>query len=120
MKKLDKYLTMLHEEFNARIAIADIEGDFNNDWTDCYEIKCQRKIENKYEKNFCKAQCYMSAANKAISRLNSIKGKCSAATNPNSCVSTLKTVVERFQKKMVNARSTQAKASAQMAKFKEA
>ena len=120
MKKIDKYLNILQEQFNARIAIADIEGDFNNSWTDCYETKCHARIENKYEKDFCKAQCYMGAANDAISRLNSIKGKCSTATNPNTCVSTLKTAVERFQKKIVNARETQAKASAQMAKFKEA
>ena len=62
----------------------------------------------------------MTAANNAISRLNSIKGKCTTAINPNTCVSTLKTAVERFQKKMINAREAQAKASAQMAKFKEA
>lgn len=119
MKKIDNYLNILHEQFNARIAIADIQGDFNNDWTDCYETKCHRRIENKYEKDFCKAQCYMTAANKAISRLNSIKGKCSTATNPNTCVSTLKTAVESFQKKIINARKAQNVANAKMAKFKE-
>ena len=57
MKNVDKYLRVLQEQFNARIALEDISGDFKDEWTDCYETRCHRRFENKYEKNICKDDC---------------------------------------------------------------
>ena len=54
MKNVDRYLSVLQEQFNARIALEDINGDFKDEWTDCYETRCHRTMENKYEKNICK------------------------------------------------------------------
>lgn len=118
MKQIDNYLNNLQEQFNGRVAAADIRGDFDNEWTNCYETKCYREFENKYEKDFCKATCIMSAANAAIARLNTIKGKCTTAENPNRCVSTLETSIKSFQNKLVKAREAQAAINTKMAEFR--
>ena len=89
MKNVDKYLRVLQEQFNARIALEDISGDFKDEWTDCYETRCHRRFENKYEKNICKDDCRLRSTMRAIGRINSAKAKCSGATEPNRCINTL-------------------------------
>lgn len=118
MKQIDKHLNNLQEQFDGRVAATDIRGDFDNEWTNCYETRCQRQFENKYEKDFCKATCIMSAASASIARLNTVSGKCTTAENPNRCVSTLKTAIKSFQNKLVKAREAQNAARARMAEFR--
>lgn len=118
MQQIDKYLNSLQEQFDGHIAATDIKGDFNNDWTNCYETRCYRQFENKYEKEVCKANCVMAAANSAIARLNAAKGKCNAAENPNRCIKSLDTSIESFQNKLNKAREAQAAANTKMAAFR--
>ena len=117
MKNVDKYLNILQEQFNAGIALEDISGDFKDEWTDCYETKCHREMENKYEKNICKADCQMRSAMRAISRINSAKAKCNGATDPNRCVESLARGVERYQNKVVRSKEAQNRAQERMRQF---
>lgn len=118
MKQIDSYLNNLQEQFEGHIAAVDIRGDFNNDWTNCYETRCYKQFENKYERDFCKANCVMAAANQAIARLNAAKGKCTTAENPNRCIKSLDTAIKSFQNKLVKAREAQGAANARMAAFR--
>jgi len=118
MEKLNSYLNKLQEQFDGSIAATDIKGDFNNEWTNCYETRCFRQFENKYEKDICKYDCILSATNGAIARLNSIKGKCTTAENPNRCVKSLNTAIKSFQNKLMRARQAQASIRAKMAVFR--
>jgi len=117
MKKLDEYLNILQEEFNVRIAIEDISGDFKETWTDCYEVRCYRRYENKYEKNICKADCQIAGANKAISRLNSAKGKCTTAVDPNRCKKSIESAMKNYMNKIQQFRQAQNNSQARMKKF---
>lgn len=118
--KLDKYLSQLQEAkgFNASIAVTDVEGDFNDEWTDCYERRCYDRLENTYEIKFCKATCQITAANRAVARFEGIRAKCTTSTDPNRCLQTLKRAALRFKNKIDNYREAQDKARAKMANFR--
>ena len=118
MKTIDKYLNVLHEQFNARIALTDINGDFENEWTNCYEVRCHRQFENKYEKNICKDDCRMRGAIKAMARINSAKAKCNSAQEPNRCVNTMENGILRYQKMIDSFKESQRKAQEKMSSFK--
>jgi len=117
MKTVDKYLSVLQEQFNARIALEDISGDFKDEWTDCYEVRCHRRFENKYEKHICKDDCRMRSAVKAIGRINSAKGKCGGAPEPNRCINTLENGILRYRKMIDTFKESQQKAAAKMRQF---
>ena len=118
MKTIDKYLNVLQEQFDARIALQDINGDFKNEWTDCYEVSCYRRFENKYEKNVCKADCQVRAANRAIGRISSAKAKCSGATDPNRCKKTFDTGIKYYQQKIQSFRESQLKSQQRLKQFR--
>jgi hypothetical protein len=100
------------------IAITDVEGDFNDEWTDCYERRCQDRLENNYEIRLCKATCQTTSANRAITRFNAIRVKCTSASEPNKCLERLKRAVVRFQNKINNYREAADKARAKYAEFR--
>lgn len=118
--KLDKYLNKLQEAkgFNANIAITDVEGDFNDEWTDCYERRCYDRLENTYEIKFCKATCQITAANRAITRFNGIRTRCTTSLEPTKCLERLKRAALRFKTKIDNYREAQDNARAKMAAFR--
>jgi uncharacterized protein (DUF885 family) len=118
--ELDKYLTKLQEAkgFNATIAITDVEGDFNDEWTDCYERRCHDRLDNTYAIKFCKATCQITAANRAITRFNAIRMKCTTSNEPTKCLERLKRAALRFKNKIDNYREAQDKARAKMAAFR--
>ncbi|HUU87799.1 MAG TPA: hypothetical protein VMX17_08610 [Candidatus Glassbacteria bacterium] len=117
MKNIDKYLRVLQEQFDARIALEDVSGDFKDEWTDCYEVRCHRQFENKYEKNICKDDCRMRSAMKALSRISSAKVKCNGAPEPNRCVNTLENGILRYKKMLQRFKESQLKAQAKMREF---
>ncbi|MFW9871704.1 MAG: hypothetical protein ACFFG0_01290 [Candidatus Thorarchaeota archaeon] len=118
MNQINNYLDKLQEQFDGHIAATDIRGDFNNDWTNCYETRCYRQFENKYERDICKTNCVISAANQAIARLNAAKGKCTTSENPNRCVKSLESAVKSFQNKLNKAREAQTAINARLAAFR--
>jgi hypothetical protein len=117
MKNVDKYLRVLQEQFDARIALEDISGDFKDEWTDCYEVRCHRQFVNKYEKDICKDDCRMRAAMKALSRVTSAKAKCNGAPEPNRCINTLENGILRYKKLLQTFKESQLKAQAKMRQF---
>ena len=117
MKNVDKYLNLLQEQFNARIALTDINGDFEGEWTDCYEVRCHRQFENKYEKHICKDDCRMRAAVKAMGRVTAAKSKCNSAQEPNRCVNTMENGILRYRKMIDSFKESQVKAQQKMTAF---
>jgi hypothetical protein len=100
MTHIDNYLDVIQEQFNARIALEDINGRFKTEWTDCFETRCHKNFENKYEKNICKADCQISSIMRSLARVSSARGQCSSATEPNRCVQSLNKAMERYRKKL--------------------
>jgi len=118
MSKLNNYLNFLQEEeFNIQVAISEITGEFEEEWTKCFAVKC-RQLDNKYKETICKGQCQIQAANRAITKIGTIKSKCSLTSNPNSCLNTLKNTSDRIKEKVKNIVKAQAKAQQGLIKFK--
>ena len=118
MKNVDKYLNIIQEQFNARVALEDINGDFKDEWTDCFEVRCHRRLENKYERNACKSDCQVRAANRAIGRINTAKAKCATAPDPNRCKSTMENGMKFYMKKIDDFRRMQQNYLAKMKQFR--
>ena len=118
LETVNKYLKMLHENFNASIALEDISGDFKDEWTDCYEVRCHKRYENKYEKNVCKADCQIRACAKSISRINSAKSHCAGAVNPNRCKQSMENGILYYQNKITQAKESQIKSQQRLKKFR--
>lgn len=117
MIKIEQYLTQLQEEFNPSIEIASIKSDMNEQWTDCFDTRCDR-MDVSHERKECKAECIINAANRAASRISTLTGQCNEAKNPVSCLKTLRSAVEQLRDKVDKAREDQAKARDQEAKFR--
>lgn len=117
MKNVDKYLDIIQEQFNASVALEDINGDYKDEWTDCYEVRCHRRFENKYEKNVCKFDCIMRAANKAMSRINSAKAKCTTASDPNRCKKTMENRIKYYMNQVQRAQAAQQKSQQRLRQF---
>lgn len=119
MSVVDKYLSLLYEQFNVSIIKANIHGDFQNTWTECYNTRCMGfGEETKYEKQYCKTECQINACNKAISALNSQKTNCARATDPKRCIDSIRSAVKRYQDKITSAREMQDKIAAKRAEFR--
>jgi hypothetical protein len=89
-------MTNLTEQFKATIAKSSVEGEYDTDWTDCYNRTCV-DLQLLYDKKFCKSTCKISAANAAIIALSGYKGKCRLATNPESCLKSLNRGVNKYR-----------------------
>lgn len=119
MSVVEKYLSHLQEQFSASIAKSNIHGDFQNAWTDCYDTRCLRvEDDTKYEKQYCKTECQINAANRAIAALNSQKTNCAQTRDPKRCLDSLKSGVENYQDKISRAREMQDKIAAKRAEFR--
>lgn len=119
MSVVEKYLNHLQEQFSASIAKSNIHGDFQNAWTDCYNTRCLGFAdETKYEKQYCKTECQINAANRAIAALNAQKTNCAQTTDPKRCLDSLRSEVERYQEKITKARDMQDKIAAKRAEFR--
>jgi len=118
MKILDKYLNLLQEQYTPGIAITNIHGDFQNNWTECFNSKCIRETENKYDKKYCKTECKIAAANTAITRLNSETSNCTGTREPKRCLDSLKSAIESYRDKISSTREIQDKISSKEAEFR--
>jgi hypothetical protein len=118
MKVIDRYLSMLQEQYNPSIAISNIGGDFKLAWTDCYESRCTKEIESKYEQAYCKTECHIAAANNAITKLNAEMSNCASTREPKRCIESLKKAVESYRNKILSAREMQDKIASREANFR--
>ena len=101
---LDEKLDRLSEDFSPTVAIARIKGEKNVGWTDCYDSRCVR-LENKYERDLCKETCHMSAIDKALARVVTLRSSCAETSNPKSCVKSISAAVESLRKKRTMTRN---------------
>lgn len=117
---INSYLSKLQEQYDASIAITDIKGDYDSEWTDCYETRCNadKGEYTKFAKAICKAECKIVTANNSIVRLNGIKSNCAKATNPQSCINQINRAIESFGKKLDSARDARTKALNRLAEFR--
>jgi len=119
MSVVDKYLNVLHEQYSVSVKKANIHGDFQNAWTDCYNTRCMGfGEETKYEKAYCKTECQINAANRAIASLNAEKINCAQTTDPKRCIDSLRSAIMRYQDKIKSAREMQDKIASKRAEFR--
>lgn len=117
MKLIEEYLLTLQEQFNPTVQLATIRSDMNEEWTECYDARCDR-IDVSYERKFCKASCVLAAARSAAARVGGMIGQCNKAKNPESCLRQLRNAVEDFKQKAEKAREDQRDARAKAAEFR--
>lgn len=118
MDLIESYLKSLQEQYSPSVAITNINGEFQNEWTECFNSKCVRGAGDKYEKNYCKTECKISAAKSAITRLNSETSNCANTRDPKKCLDSLRSAVESYKNKISKAREMQDKISSREAEFK--
>lgn len=114
---LENYLRQLQEDFNPRMEITSIKSDMNEEWTECFETRCER-IEVSFEQKQCKAECIISAANRAATRIGTLTGQCNKAKNPVACLKTIRNAVEQLRDKVNQAREDQNEARRKEAEFR--
>jgi N-methylhydantoinase B/oxoprolinase/acetone carboxylase alpha subunit len=118
MTILNRYLNLLQEQkFNSRIALTEIDGEFQNEWTRCYETRCAENT-NMYQQKICKSRCQITAANKAVARIEAAKSKCSTTNNPQSCLKVMKHTADRLREKISHYEESQRKAQVGLTKFR--
>lgn len=117
MKLIEEYLTVLQDQFNPSIQLATIRSDMNEEWTECYDARCDR-IEVSYERKFCKSSCILAAARRAAAQVGGMIGQCNKAKNPESCLRQLRNAAEHFKKKAEKAKEDQRDARAKAAEFR--
>jgi hypothetical protein len=119
MSVVDKYLNTLNEQYNVSVVKANVHGDYQNQWTECYNSRCLGfGEETKYEKAYCKTVCQIAAANRAKSTLNGEKSNCAQTRDPKRCLDSLKSAVDRYQDKITKAREMQDQIAAKRAEFR--
>ena len=65
IKTIDEYLYRIQEIYSPSIVLTSIHGDFQSDWTDCFNSKCSKET-NKYDLSYCKTNCIITAATTAM------------------------------------------------------
>ena len=118
MEIVDKYLNILQEQYNPSVAATNIHGEYQNEWTECYNSKCIRESKNKYGVKYCKTECKIGSANRAITRLNAEVSNCTGNRDPKRCVDSLKSAVESYKKRIVAAREMQDTISSKESEFR--
>lgn len=121
MSTINKYLEMLHEgvAFSASVAMANINGEFKQQWTNCYNKDCLEgeEADDVYARRFCKAACQIDSCRTAISRLNALRSNCTNAGNPKQCLDSLNNKVKYYNEKIASAKRIQTDANAKAAQF---
>jgi len=117
MKLIEDYLLTLQEAFNPTVQLATIRSDMSENWTECYDARCDR-IEVSYERKFCKSSCIVAAATRAASQVGALIGQCNKAKNPESCLRQLRNAAEDFKEKADKAREDQREARRKAAEFR--
>jgi hypothetical protein len=119
MNLLERYLENINEQFSPSIAKSEVSGNFKTEWTDCYDSRCETEgEESKFAKRYCKVQCQLTACNRAIARLNSLKTNCAKALYPNRCVESLNNEVTNYRDKVRKLNDMQDEISARQAAFR--
>jgi hypothetical protein len=116
-KLLDETMDRLTEDFSPTVAIARIKGEKNLQWTDCYDNRCVR-IENKYERDLCKEQCHMSAIDRALARIVTLRGSCIETSNPKACSKSINAAIESYKKRRIEIRNRVAEITRKVAAFR--
>jgi len=98
--------SLLLDQFNPSMEVANAMGHFNVGWTQCYENKCSG-IELKFDKDFCKQSCVITSASAAISEISGVRSMCGEVKKPSSCLKKLDKGVERLKEKIIKAREKQ-------------
>jgi len=78
----------MEQNFSINVAISNLRGSGDVQWTNCYSRTCKRE-EDEYERKQCKLECQWRSANLLVSRMVSLRADCRKSTNPEGCMKTL-------------------------------
>jgi hypothetical protein len=89
------------QNFSINVAISNLKGNEEVQWTTSYQRKCKR-VADEYERKICKLESQWSAINLLVSRMVSLRADCRKSSNPKGCMETL-------QRTMLSERAKQTK-----------
>jgi len=107
---------ILEQGFSVTVALSNLNGNAEVDWTQCYKGKCT-SLKNEFQRSECKAQCEWKAYNLLISRMNALRSRCREATNQTGCTKTIQNAVDVVREKQKKAREMMAKSRAKAAEY---
>jgi len=103
---------ILEQGFSVNVALSNLNGNADVDWTDCYSRRC-KTLKNEYDRKECKAQCQWSSYNVSISRISALRSRCRDSISMEACM-------RRLQKAIDETRDKQRKAQADIANIRRA
>lgn len=103
---------ILEQGFSVNVAISNLKGNSDVEWTECYNRRCKSE-KNEYTRKSCKSQCEWSSYNILITRINALRGRCRDGSNPDACL-------RRLQQEIDVTREKQRKARTELAKIRRA
>jgi hypothetical protein len=95
---------ILEQGFSVNVAVANLKGNSDVEWTECYNRRC-KTMQNEYDRKECKAQCEWSSYNILITRVNALRGRCRGAGNPDACLRKLQDEIDATREKQRKARA---------------
>jgi len=92
------------ETFSINVAISNLKGGEDVQWTTNFERKC-RRLTDKFERDICKFESQWGAINLLVSKMVGLRSECRKSTNPENCTKTLQTsmIAERIKQRKIRA-----------------
>jgi hypothetical protein len=96
--------SILEQGFSVNVAISNLKGNSDVEWTECYNRRCKTE-KDEFSRKECKAQCEWSSYNILITRINALRGRCRDGTKPEVCLRKLQTEIDAAREKQRKART---------------
>ena len=96
---------LLDQHFSISVAISNLKGVEEVDWTKCYHTRC-RVLADQFRREECKLDCQKRALNVLISKLGGLRGKCRFERNPAACAQRVNDETKAAREKLVQIRQT--------------
>ena len=101
MEQLVDNIVLNEQFFNPSVAIVRIKGEANIEWTDHYDRRCKHSTD-KYDKALCKEFSKRDSAQRALGRIRGLTGFCNKAKNPTSCVNSVRSAIDSWNKRITH------------------
>lgn len=107
----------MEQNFSINVAISNLRGSGDVQWTNCYSRSCKTK-EDEFDRKECKLDCQWRSANLLVSRMVSLRADCRKGTNPDGCMKTLDNTMlaERVKQRKIREMISQVRRQKEQAK----
>ena len=107
----------IEQNFSISVAISNLGGSSDVQWTTCYSRTC-KALEDEYDRKICKLECQWRSVNLLVSRMVGLRGDCRKSDNQDGCMKTLndRMLAERMKQRKIREMISQVKRQKEAAK----